>query len=348
MKIAVFHNLPKGGALRVTEEQIKRLKRHHQVDVYGLRALKGAITSGGNKVIAKLISRPRNDFFKFHTLKKLHQQLAQKIDQKNYDVVLVHPSRYTQAPYLLRFLKTPSVYYAHEVLRICYEPHLKFQEKVNFPKKIYEKTYRFFLKRADFLNAKSATKIIVNSKQTQKWVFKAYGAEAQVCYPGIDINHFRPLSEVKKEDILFVGKPCKVNGFDLLKKSFSLIKPSPQINIVNGKLTEKQLIEAYNRASLTVCASISEPLGLVPLESQACQTPVIAVKEGGYQETISDGLGGFLVERNPMILAQKIKLLLQNPALVKKMGRQGRKHVKKEWNWSKSIKKLETILKRTK
>lgn len=340
MKIAVFHNLPKGGAMRVVEEQVKGLKKKHHVDVFTPRVESYLHHESG-------IQRLKFDFFKFWTLRKIHQQLAEKIDKKNYDVVLVHPSKYTQAPYLLRNLRTRSFYYVHEVLRIGYEYNLRFQKKVNIVKKIYEETTRFLRKKIDFENIKSADRILANSCHTKEAAFKAYGVYSFVCYPGVDIDHFRPIVIKKKREVLFIGEPKKINGFDFLKKVISLIQPMIRLRVVRGNLSEKKLVEAYNQAVAVVCASEVEPFGLVPLESMACQTPVIAVKEGGYRETVINGVTGFLVDREPKLFAEKIVFLLKNPKLAKKMGEAGRKYVKKEWSWNKSIKRLEERLNET-
>lgn len=334
MKIAVFHNLPKGGAKRVMKEQVKLLREKHQVDIFTIKE--------------KAPERKRQaDVFKFWHLKLIHQKLAKKIDQKDYDVILVHPSKFTQAPYLLRYLQTRTVYYAHEVLRLVYEEHFKLLKELGFIKNFYEKISRAKLKKEDFVNLKAAGEILVNSYHTQETIFKAYGRQAHVCYPGVDSNHFRPLRIKKKREILFVGQPSKVNGFDFLNEAVRLIKPKPDVRVVKGNLTEKDLITAYNQAMLTACTALVEPFGLVALESMACATPVVAVKEGGYRETIIDGQTGFLVDREAKILAEKMRLLLKTPGLVKEMGRQGRKYVKKEWSWKKNIIKLEKILENT-
>ncbi|MEP6930087.1 MAG: glycosyltransferase, partial [Flavobacterium sp.] len=49
---------------------------------------------------------------------------------------------------------------------------------------------------------------------------------------------------------------------------------------------DTELVNAYNQAILTVFPSRLEPLGLVPLESMACGTPVVGVAEAGIRETI--------------------------------------------------------------
>jgi len=334
MKIAVFHNLPKGGALRVVKEQIKRLKKENKVDIF-------TVPDQFSK------SRWRKDFFKFFSLKRIHQKLAETIDKRKYDIVLVHPSKYTQAPYLLKYLKTPTVYYLHEPLRIAYEYHLFFRQKVGIVKKTYENLMRFYLKKIDQENTRSATKILVNSYHTLEAVIKNYGIYPQVCYPGVDINFFKPIKIKKKKEILFVGQPSKMTGFHLLKQAVRLIEQKARIKVIKGNLSDQELLQAYNQATLTVCLSEVEPFGLVPLESMACATPVVALKEGGYRESVVDGKTGFLVDRNIRFLAEKIDLLLANSKLASKMGQTARQYVKKHWTWKKSIKNLKIFLNET-
>lgn len=335
MKIAVFYNLPAGGAKRVVEEQIKYLRLNHRVGLYSL------------KENCRFQNRLLKDYWKFFQLKKLHQQLAAKIDQKNYDVVLVHHDYYTQSPYLLRYLKTPSLYYGEEVLRLVYEYNFRFNQSISPLKNLYEIIFRYFLKRNDFKNACAATKVVVNSYHTKEAFLKVYGINAEVCYPGIDADYFKPLPNVHKKHLLFVGQPCKINGYFFIKKALSLLKNPPPLKVVHGQLSDKELIKAYNEAIATICCSEAEPFGLVPLESLSCATPVVVLKEGGYRETVLDGIAGFLVDRNPTLFAQKIELLAKNQSLAKNMGQAGRRYVIANFNWQKSISKLEEILKKT-
>jgi len=343
MRIAVFEELAEGGAKRVVLEQVKRLKeRGHKVNVFNAIGLLPKWVAGTTP--PRGWNRLKTDFFKFYTLRRIHQRLAEEIDKKGFDVVLVHPSKYTQGPYLLRYLKTPSVYFCEEPLRIAYEYNLRFNEQVSIFKKIYEKLTRLILKRIDLLNTRSATKILANSYYSLETIYKAYGVYPQVCYLGVDTNHFKPSPEGKKEGILFVSRPEKITGFDFLKEAISLVSPKPKLRVVKGDLSEEELVKAYNKAVVTVCTSEVEPFGLVPLESMACGTPVVAVKEGGFRESIIDGVTGFLVDRNPQLFAQKIKLLFKNQKLAQKMGKAARVYVKKEWSWEKHIEKLEKIL----
>jgi glycosyltransferase involved in cell wall biosynthesis len=114
--------------------------------------------------------------------------------------------------------------------------------------------------------------------------------------------------------------------------------------VLDAAVDDLSLIERYRQATATVCAARLEPFGLTPLESMACGTPVIAVNEGGYRETIQQGVSGLLVDRNPDAFADAIASLINKPALARAMGGRGRELACKSWSWEASGDRLESIL----
>lgn len=85
-----------------------------------------------------------------------------------------------------------------------------------------------------------------------------------------------------------------------------------------------------------VCAapSFSESGGGHAAESSACGIPVVASRIGGLQDIVKDKSTGFLVTPgNVGELAGKIRILLENPDLVGRMGREARKHVVENYHW---------------
>jgi glycosyltransferase involved in cell wall biosynthesis len=110
-------------------------------------------------------------------------------------------------------------------------------------------------------------------------------------------------------------------------------------------LTDSQLAHAYSQSLATLCLSFAEPFGLVALESMACGTPVIAVNEGGYTETVINEKTGFLIQRNAHELIAKVDFLLQNSVSRKKMGKLGRETIEKHWTWEKHGERLEKCIK---
>lgn len=362
MKIAVFHNLPPGGAKRTIYRQIKSLSKKHELHLFkltstdetcfNLKPFCQKVFQFNFKLSNHLLNptdRLVKDFHNFFTLAKVHQQIARMIDKNNYQVCLIHPDQLTQAPFILKYLNTPSLYYCHEWLRIAYEKELSFQEPVFFVKSLYERLTRVIRKTIDRQNAQAADLILTNSLFTQKHVLKAYGKKAVVCYPGVDTQVFKPLPLKQEKKLVFVGASAKIIGFELAQKALSLIPRDirPKLEVVSGfKLNDQQMVKVYNQSLAALCLSYHEPFGSVALESMACAVPVIAVNEGGYKETVINNQTGFLIPRHPQILADKITYLINHPQTARQMGQLGRQHVSRHFTWKSHLAILEQSLKK--
>ena len=59
------------------------------------------------------------------------------------------------------------------------------------------------------------------------------------------------------------------------------------------------MIQLLSHATVFVCPSIYEPLGIVNLEAMACETAVVATRTGGIPEVVDDGVTGLLVPFEP-------------------------------------------------
>jgi glycosyltransferase involved in cell wall biosynthesis len=79
-------------------------------------------------------------------------------------------------------------------------------------------------------------------------------------------------------------------------------------------IADDHLAELYSIAAATVLAAQLEPLGLTALESIACGTPVVAVREAGYRETVTEGLNGLLVPRSARALAEGVAHVISGQA----------------------------------
>lgn len=79
-----------------------------------------------------------------------------------------------------------------------------------------------------------------------------------------------------------------------------------------GPKNQKDLFVYFSAADVCAVPSYYEPFGIVPLESMACGTPVVASKTGGLQYTVKDGITGYLAEpRNYHDLSRKINLVFE-------------------------------------
>jgi glycosyltransferase involved in cell wall biosynthesis len=87
-----------------------------------------------------------------------------------------------------------------------------------------------------------------------------------------------------------------------------------------GYVPHEKLRDYYNSSDLCILPSLREEWSNTIMESMACQTPVVATNVGGNPYLIVDGKSGFLVPTNdPLSLAQKIKLSLENTQLSKQI-----------------------------
>jgi glycosyltransferase involved in cell wall biosynthesis len=85
-----------------------------------------------------------------------------------------------------------------------------------------------------------------------------------------------------------------------------------------------------------------EPFGFAPLEANACETPVVAIAEGGIRETIQNSINGILIQDNdPTAVGEAILHILENPELADQMGKRAREYVLAYWSWDSAIDRLE-------
>jgi glycosyltransferase involved in cell wall biosynthesis len=86
-----------------------------------------------------------------------------------------------------------------------------------------------------------------------------------------------------------------------------------------GPVSYEELPGWYAAADLFLFPSPSESLGFVLLESMACATPAIALRNsGGPEEIITDGTDGVLTELPN--LSREVISLLHNPARLMEFG----------------------------
>ena len=113
-------------------------------------------------------------------------------------------------------------------------------------------------------------------------------------------------------------------------------------------LPRQDVVQILSHATVFVCPSIYEPLGIVNLEAMACEAAVVATATGGIVEVVDDGVTGLLVPFEPTPdgsqdpldpegfvagIAGRVNELLRDPDRAKEMGRAGRKRVIERFAW---------------
>ena len=187
----------------------------------------------------------------------------------------------------------------------------------------------------------------------------------------MDISKFKP-SENKENFIFTIGRLTKFKRVGLILEVMARLKGEgihlyiggdgeERENLVKlakilgisedvtflGKLSESQLNFYYSKAKVVIFPTFNEPFGIVPLESMASGTPVIATNSGGVAETIINEKTGFLVSPdNVDEIIVKVKTLLLNEKLCNQMSKYSREHIESNFSWDATTYKLDNLLKR--
>lgn len=362
MRIAFFHELHFGGARRVVFEYAKVLSKNNQIDLFYVDSVKEKDLEQlfSNFYFYKIpfkkyvghdpVLKFYKDFIEPVRLYFLHKKIAKKIDSLNYDFVFIHPSQFTHAPFILRFIKTPNIYYCQEPLRTVYDDVVSIDKNINFLKRMYEEIGRNFKKRIDFFNIKSAKVVLSNSEYSKKNIKNAYGIDSEICYLGVDPEIFKLSNKKKKYDLIFVGEDVWMEGYDTFLEINKLFDNKLKTFIVKSEkgehISDIRLSELYQQSKIVVVLGRLDPFSMIPWEGMASGAVPVIVNEGGVVDAIENKKNGFIVERNAIKLKKIIETLLDDEKLRNKISIQGRKDIENKWNWDKSTKRLLEIYKK--
>jgi len=378
MKIAVFHNLPSGGAKRALHGYVDYLSRqNHTVDVYvpstaneEFLPLKDVSNSLKIFPVEKTFKGSVYSTFKYvspliktislRDLELTPKKIAETVNSIEYDIVFSEQDQYTMAPFFLKYIRHPTVYYCPQPPR-----NEAILETVSEGNKKYNPVKRFIFNQADNKDLKIDKKIIsharnilTNSYFTRESILRVYGLNSYVSYLGIDTNLFRPLEVPEEDFVLSVGSCRPSKGYDFIIRSLALIDSEirPKLIIVSNfslpdwknyleqlasqlnvdleildLIDDEKLVYLYNQAKLVLYAPYMEPFGLVPLEAMGCGTPVVGVKEGGIRETIIHNITGLHSERDEQLFAEATTELLTKDLTRYNMSKNSIKAVKDNW-----------------
>jgi starch synthase len=164
---------------------------------------------------------------------------------------------------------------------------------------------------------------------------------------------------------VFVGRITRQKGLPVLLRAADRLDPRAQLVLCAGQpdtpelaaevtalvehlratrsgviwlpemLPKSEVIQILSHATVFVCPSLYEPLGIVNLEAMACGAPVVGSRVGGIPEVVADGRTGLLIEPDdPAALAGAINALIADPARAAAMGQRGRQRAATEFSWA--------------
>jgi glycosyltransferase involved in cell wall biosynthesis len=150
--------------------------------------------------------------------------------------------------------------------------------------------------------------------------------------------------------LLFVGRLNAQKGIELLLRAIGVMRVPAHLDVVgdgpdadamrtlvsslgiaervtwHGTVPQTALPQLYRTASALIVPSRDEGLGLVAVEAQLCETPVIAFDSGGLRDIVEHGVTGILVDVfTADALARAVDELLASPDRAASLGAAGRR-----------------------
>jgi starch synthase len=211
----------------------------------------------------------------------------------------------------------------------------------------------------------------------------------RVVHNGIDVEAWRPTQNPELLErwgitehvptLVFVGRITRQKGLPYLLEAVTLLPDGVQVVLCAGApdtpelmaeveasvarlqqsrkgvvwipdhLPRHELAAILSAATVFVCPSIYEPLGIVNLEAMACGIPVVGTATGGIPEVVADGETGWLVPidqrqdgtgtpvdpaRFVSDLAHTLTVALADPAQAHAMGIAARERARIHFDWA--------------
>jgi len=254
MKIAIFHNLPSGGAKRALYTFSKFLTRSgHAVEVFVPSTADetylplGDVVSEVNvfnvkRTISSLISSTLRNFPLSipADLERVERNIADNINGQDFDVVFCEQDRYTYSPFFLKYIKKPTIYYCQQPARSQELRTIAINERFPSPQSLRERSMRNCFDRRllkiDKKNASFAEHILTNSYFSRESILRTYGRTSFVSYLGVDTEIFKPIGIPKDDFVLSVGSLAPRKGVDFIVSSLGTIhsKIRPKLIVVSN------------------------------------------------------------------------------------------------------------------
>lgn len=242
----------------------------------------------------------------FRNYLPLFPKAIESFDLSSYDLVI--SSSWAVAKGVRTHKNQKHICYCHTPIRYAWDLYDEYTSALSQPKKLLVKSTLGYIKKWDVRNSKRVDKFISNSAFVSERIKRTYGRESSVIYPPVDVKSFA-LCEDKEDFYLVASRLVSYKKISLIVEAFvampekklvvigegeefELIKSIATANIeILGYRDKESLIGYMQKAKAFVYVAI-EDFGIVPVEAQACGTPVIALSKGGTAETVIGGETG--------------------------------------------------------
>ncbi|AYA62826.1 glycosyltransferase family 4 protein [Alteromonas sp. RKMC-009] len=246
---------------------------------------------------------------KYRSYLPLFPLAVEQFDLSDYDVII--SSSYCVAKGVITGPRQLHVCYCHSPVRYAWDLQYQYLKESNLLSGIKSYVARYFLSKLRIWDVISSNRVdfyLSNSNFIQRRIKKCYRRNAETIYPPVETSAFE-LSEIKKDYYFSCSRLVQYKKIKLIVQAFNLM-PNKKL-IVAGTGPEFDDIAKIAKENITMLGYVQfdelkvlmaeakcfvfaaeEDFGIIPVEAQACGTPVVAYGKGGSLETVIDGKTG--------------------------------------------------------
>lgn len=266
----------------------------------------------------------------------------EQFDLSNYDLVI--SNSFSVAKGIIPSSKTYHVSLVQSPMRYAWDLYQSYFDSFSFWKRPIIALFVHYIRIWDIQSFNRPDKIIANSKFISRRIQRYYGSQpAAIIYPPVYIpkeikvkkgNYFLSLGALEpNKGILETVMSAKKYGFELficgngslLSRAKKIARGCKNIRFL-GWVNEKEKYKILARAKASILPSV-EDFGIVAVESLACKTPVITLRNSGSAEIISSSnLGVLLNENTPENIYEAVKKIERTTYPYSKMRKESLKY----------------------
>jgi glycosyltransferase involved in cell wall biosynthesis len=227
----------------------------------------------------------------------------EQLDVSSYDLII--SSSHAVSKGVITGPDQVHISYVHSPMRYAWDLQHQYLKESGLNKGLKSFFAKYFLHKLRLWDQRTANGVdhfIANSQFIARRIWKTYRREAAVIYPPLNHTIFTPLAP-KEDFYLAASRLVPYKKMDLIVESFARmpdkklvvigdgpdlakVKAAAKSNVqVLGFQPDDAMVSYMQRAKALIFAA-EEDFGLVPIEAQACGTPVIAYGKGGVLETV--------------------------------------------------------------
>ena len=232
------------------------------------------------------------------------------LSREPFDVVISSSHAFAHTVRLGRPGQTRHLSYVHSPARYLWSP----DHDARGGSRLLDPARRV-LRRADQRLSRHVDAYAANSREVRDRIRRFWGRDAEVIHPPVDVDFFTPSGAARGGYLLAAGRWVPYKRFDLAIEAAALaglplvvagsgpqegrlrrLAARVRVPVTFEVRPDRERLRELYRGAAALLFPGHEDFGIVPVEAQACGTPVIGLRRGGATETVVDGETGVLVD----------------------------------------------------